>query len=161
MCEALPPTLEKSARWLGVMDLTGWQSFICIRIYTYVYIYIYVHVCIHTYKHIRFTPCDSRRLFLRPAVCIWTCLSNLFPGCDFGAIFLGPVGCIRTRSAAILMTRGPYSETHELLFGSFLEFRARPAEPVGHFGSLFGKRYEKHNKWRSTGAQNLKFFNFF
>ena len=86
--------------------------------YTYInlYIYIYIHICIHTYKHIRFTPCDLRSLFLRPAVCIWTPLSDLsrterpitfhFPGCDFGGIFLGPAGCIRTHSAAILMTRG-------------------------------------------------------
>ena len=88
-----------------------------------------MQICIHTYKHIRFTPCDSRRLFLRPAVCIWTPLSDLprterpisfhFQGCDFASIFLGPAGCIRTHSAAILMTRGLYFETHELLVGIF------------------------------------------
>jgi len=59
---------------------------------------------------------------------------------SLGAYFLGPAGCIRTHSAAILMTREPYFETRELLVGSFLELRARPAEPVGHFGSRSGKR---------------------
>ena len=103
-----------------------------------------------TYKHIRSTPCASRGLFLRPAVCTWTPWSDLsgterpisshFPGCDFGSIILGRARCIRTHSAAILMTRGPYFKTHELLFGSFLGLRARPVEPVGHFGSLSGKR---------------------
>ena len=44
------------------------------------------------------------------------------------------------------MTRGPYFETHELFFGSFLELRARPAEPVGHFGSISGKRCEKKSQ---------------
>ena len=96
---------------------------------------------------------------MRPAVCIWTPLSNLsrtewpisfhFPRCDFGSIFLGPAGCIRTHSAAILMTRGPYFETHELLFGSFVELLARPAEPVGHFGLLSGKGCEKSQKMKS------------
>ena len=50
------------------------------------------------------------------------------------------------------MTRGPYFETHELLVGSFLELRARPAEPVGHFGSLSGKRYETNHKWKSKSS---------
>ena len=123
-----------------------------------------------SYKHIRFTPCDSWRLFLRPAVCIWTALSDLsrterpisfhFPGCDFGTIFLGPAGCFRTHSAAILMTWGPYFETHELLFGSFLELLARPAEPVGHFGSLSGKRCKQSHKWRSNWSSKWDVFQY-
>ena len=48
------------------------------------------------------------------------------------------------------MTRGSYFDTRALYFGSFLELRARPAEPVGHFGSLSGKRYEKGHKWTSN-----------
>ena len=97
---------------------------------------------------------------MRPAVCIWTPLSDPswterpitfhFPECDFGGIFLGPAGCILTHLAAILMTRGPYFETHELLVSTFLELRGRPAEPVGHFGSLSGKRCEKCHKWTSN-----------
>ena len=108
---------------------------------------------------------------MRPAVCIWTRLRDLsrterpitfhFPGCDFGSIFLGPAGCIRTLSAAILMTQGPYFETHELFFGSFLELRARPAKPVGHFGSLSGKRSEKSHKWRSNWRSKWDIFNTF
>ena len=139
------------------MDLTGWQSFICIRIF---FLYIYIHLWIHTYEHIRFTSCDSRRLFLRPAVCIWTPLSDFsrterpitfhLPGCDFGGIFLEPAGCIRTHSAVILMTRGPHFETHELLVNTSLELRARPAEPVRHFGSLSGKSSETNHKWKSN-----------
>ena len=107
---------------------------------------------------------------MRPAVCIWTPLSDLsrterpitfhFPGCDFGGIFLGPAGCIRTHSAAILMTRGPYFETHELLFSGFLELRARPAEPVGHFGSLSGKRCETNHKWRSNWSSKWDVFQY-
>ena len=103
-------------------------------------------------------------------VCIWTPLSDLsrtqrpitfhFPGCDFGGIFLGPAGCIRTHSAAISMTRGTYFGTHELLFGSFLELRARAAEPVGHFGSLSGKRCKKKvTNGGPTGAPRGTFFN--
>ena len=136
MCEALPPTLEKSTRWLGVMDHAGWQSFI----------------------------------FLRPAVCIWTPLGALsrtarpirfhFPGCDFGSIFLGLAGCIRTHPAAIFMTWGPHFETHELFFGSFLELRARPAKPVGHFGSLSGKMCEASHKWRSNWRSKWDVFQY-
>ena len=44
------------------------------------------------------------------------------------------------------MTRGRYFETHELLVGSFLELRARPAETVGHFGSLSGKKVRKKSQ---------------
>ena len=48
------------------------------------------------------------------------------------------------------MTRGSYFDTRGLHFGSFLDLRARPAEPVGHFGSLSGKRCEKGHKWTSN-----------
>ena len=44
------------------------------------------------------------------------------------------------------MTLGPYFETRGLGFGSFLELRDRPAEPVGHFGSLSGKRCDKKSQ---------------
>jgi len=59
------------------------------------------------------------------------------------------------------MTRGLYLETHELLLGSCLELRARPAEPVGHFGSLSGKKYEKITNRSPTGNPNGTFFNTF
>ena len=121
-------------------------------------------------KHIRFTPGDSRSIFLRPAGCIWTPLGALsrtvrpirfhFPECDFWSVFSRPAGCIWTPSGAILMTRGPYFDTRALHFGSFLELRARPAEPVGHFGSLSGKRCEKGHKWRSNWSSKWHVFRY-
>ena len=80
---------------------------------------------------------------------------------SLGEYFLGPAGCIRTHSAAILMTRGSYFETHELFFSSFLELRARPAEPVGHFGSLSGKRCEKVTNGSPIGVPSETFCNTF
>ena len=75
MCEALPPTLEKvKGDWMSWIKLAGCLSYAYvykfINMYIFIYIYIYLHICIHIYRHSRITPCDSRGLFLRPAVCI-------------------------------------------------------------------------------------------
>ena len=52
------------------------------------------------------------------------------------------------------MTRGSYFDTRGLHFGSLLHLRARPAEPVGHFGSLSGKKCEKVTNGPPIGFPN-------
>ena len=61
------------------------------------------------------------------------------------------IGSVR---GTIFLTRGPYFDTRRLYFDSFLKLRARPAEPVVHFGSLSGRMSEKCHKWDSTWTPN-------
>ena len=83
-----------------------------------------------------------------------------FPECDFGNVFSSPEGCIETLSGALLMTRGSYFDTRGLYFGGFLDIRARPAEPVGHFSLLSKKRCGKGHKLKSNRSSKWEVFRF-
>ena len=73
----------------------------------------------------------------------WCTLAHFLEKCPKNVTNGSPRG-------TIFLTRGPYFDTRGLYFGSFVDFRSRPAEPVGHFGSLAGKRNEKGHKSKSN-----------
>ena len=124
----------------------------------------------HIVRHIRSRPLRFSEHIFKTAGCMWTPLGAIsmtvqhirfrFPRCDSRNIFLGPAGCIWTPLGATLMLGGPYFDTLGLHFSGFLEIRARPVEPVGHFGSLCGKRCEKYPKWRSNWSSKWHVFRY-
>ena len=59
-----------------------------------------------------------------------------------------------------LETCGLYFDTLGFHFGRFLELRARPVEPVGHFTSLSWRRSEKSPKWRSNSSSKWNSFRY-
>ena len=122
-------------------------------------------------KHIRFTPGDSRSIFLRPAGCIWTPLGALsrtvrpirfhFPECDFWSVFSRPAGCIWTPSGVILMTRGPYFDTRASILEAFGSSGPGLRSQWGTLAHFLEKDVKKVTNGGPTGAQNGTFFGTF
>ena len=125
MCEALPPTLEKN-----IMDLGG-----------------YVAIC----RYIVFWHLGPHFGVL---VALWKTLWRLFSTLgDLGAPFCHPWGSVVAPGGPFChpwRTFGRLFVGLEWPWGSIVVSLGSIWAPLGHFGSLSGKRCEKCHKWTSN-----------